>query len=233
RVADLSNPILQPWAKEELRKANDRALSGKPAYTPKERCWPIGVPGWMLYPVTPVYFLQTPNVVTMIWQEDHMVRHIYLTDKHSDQVKPSWFGESIGHYENGDTLVIDTIGFKPGPNAMIDNYGTPFSAQLHLVERIRLIDGAAATRAAEQAERDSGRVDVEMGGASIDPGYKGRGLQIYFTVDDPDVFTKPWSAQVTYRRSAGAWEERVCADNPHNYTTGADVPVPHATKPDF
>src|SRR5215471_20562889 len=41
RVADLSNPILQPWAREELRKANERALSGKAAYTPKERCWPI------------------------------------------------------------------------------------------------------------------------------------------------------------------------------------------------
>ena len=38
-----------------------------------------------------------------------MVRRIYLTDQHSESVKPSWFGESIGHYENGDTLVIDTV----------------------------------------------------------------------------------------------------------------------------
>ncbi|HMI97014.1 MAG TPA: hypothetical protein VK479_10925, partial [Micropepsaceae bacterium] len=36
RVADLTNPILQPWAKEELRKANERALSGKTVFTPKE-----------------------------------------------------------------------------------------------------------------------------------------------------------------------------------------------------
>src|SRR5712691_6534800 len=54
RVADLSNPILQPWAREALRKANERALSGRAAYTPKERCWPIGVPGFLLYPVFPV-----------------------------------------------------------------------------------------------------------------------------------------------------------------------------------
>src|SRR3569623_1328417 len=53
RVADLSNPILQPWAREELRKANERALSGKPAYTPKERCWPIGVPDFLIYQVFP------------------------------------------------------------------------------------------------------------------------------------------------------------------------------------
>ena len=45
----------------------------------------------------------------MIWEEDHMARHVYLTDKHSPIVMPSWFGESIGHYENGDTLVVDTI----------------------------------------------------------------------------------------------------------------------------
>jgi hypothetical protein len=42
RVADLSNPILQPWAREELRKLNERALTETLLPTPKERCWPIG-----------------------------------------------------------------------------------------------------------------------------------------------------------------------------------------------
>jgi hypothetical protein len=55
RVADVSNPILQPWARESLRKLNARAFSEPVFPTPKERCWPIGVPGWLLYPVTPVY----------------------------------------------------------------------------------------------------------------------------------------------------------------------------------
>src|SRR5262249_27715744 len=83
RVADISNPMLQPWAREELRKANEKALSGKAAYTPKERCWPIGMPGFLLYPVFPVYFLQTPKEVVLIWAEDHQVRHIYLNQPHS------------------------------------------------------------------------------------------------------------------------------------------------------
>src|ERR1700689_3407443 len=112
RVADLSNPILLPWTREALRKVNERALTALGMFTPKERCWPIGVPGFLLYPVTPVYFLQTPKEVVMIWEEDHMVRHVYLTDKHSPDVKPSWFGESIGHYEDGDTLVVDTIALN-------------------------------------------------------------------------------------------------------------------------
>jgi hypothetical protein len=139
RVADLNNPVLMPWVKDALKKANERAISGKPFFTPKERCWPIGVPGWLLYPVRPVYFLQTPKEVTMIWEEDHMVRHVYLTDKHSANVKPSWFGESIGHYENGDTLVVDTIGLND--RTFVDSYRTPHTTKIHVVERYRLVDG--------------------------------------------------------------------------------------------
>ena len=142
RVADLSNPILQPWAREELRKVNQRALTEIQLWTPKERCWPIGVPGWLVYPVRPLRFLQTPKQVVMIWEEDHMVRHVYLTDQHSPNVKPSWFGESIGHYENGDTLVVDTIGLNT--RTFIDNYRTPHTEQLHVVERYRIVDDGKA-----------------------------------------------------------------------------------------
>jgi hypothetical protein len=111
-------------------------------FTPKERCWPIGVPGFLLYPVFPIYFLQTPNEVVMIWEEDHMFRHVYLTDKHSPDVKPSWFGESIGHYENGDTLVVDTIGLNT--RTFVDSFRTPHTEQLHVVERFRIVDGGKA-----------------------------------------------------------------------------------------
>ena len=142
RVADLTNPILQPWTREALRKVNERALTAIVMFTPKERCWPIGVPGFMLYPVTPIYFLQTPKEVVMIWEEDHMVRHVYLTDRHSPDVKPSWFGESIGHYENGDTLVIDTIGLNT--RTFVDSFRTPHTEQLHVVERYRIVDGGKA-----------------------------------------------------------------------------------------
>ena len=55
---------------------------------------------------------------------------------HSTDVKPSWYGESVGHYENGDTLVIDTIGISP--KSYVDNYRTPHTDQLHVVERWKL-----------------------------------------------------------------------------------------------
>src|SRR6185369_716471 len=61
RVADLSNPILQSWAREELRKRNELILSGKPGYNRQVSCWPLGVPAYLLYPVIPIYFVQTPK----------------------------------------------------------------------------------------------------------------------------------------------------------------------------
>jgi hypothetical protein len=142
RYADLSNPILLPWTREELRQLNKRALSEIQLWTPKERCWPIGVPGWLLYPVRPHRFLQQPNQVVLIWEEDEMYRHVYLTDRHTPNLKPTWFGESIGHYENGDTLVIDTIGLNT--RTRVDSYQTPHSELLHVVERYRLVDNGEA-----------------------------------------------------------------------------------------
>ena len=94
------------------------------------------MPGWLLYPVRPVWFLQTPKVVTMIWEEDHMVRHIYLNVPHSANPKPSWFGESVGHYENGE-LVVDTIGLST-KMSFLDMFRTPHSEKLHVTERFKL-----------------------------------------------------------------------------------------------
>jgi hypothetical protein len=83
------------------------------------------VPGQLIYPFEPLFFIQTPNEVWLIWQRDHMVRRVFLTDEHSPNLKASWFGESIGHYENGDTLVVDTIGLSANPLSYIDNFRTP------------------------------------------------------------------------------------------------------------
>jgi hypothetical protein len=137
RVADLSNPILQPWAREHLRRVNERSLSGQVVAIPKERCWPVGVPAFLLLPATPVYFIQTPKEISMIWMQDHQVRRVYMDVPHAADVKPSWFGESVGRYE-GDTLVVDTIGISG--KSYVDNYQTPHTDQLHVVERFHMID---------------------------------------------------------------------------------------------
>ena len=128
QLADLDNPILQPWARDVLRKRNALVLSGKPANPPHASCWPVGVPGFLLRPMTQaMYFVQAPKVVVMILSSKQEVRHVYLTDRHSQNVKPSWYGESIGHYE-GDTLVVDTTGIDD--RTWVDEFGrrTPGSS---------------------------------------------------------------------------------------------------------
>jgi len=211
RVADLANPILQPWAREELRKANERALSGKPAYTPKERCWPIGVPGFLLYPVFPVYFLQAPKEVVMIWAEDHQVRHVYMNQPHSARVMPSWFGESIGRYE-GDTLVVDTVGMND--KTFVDSYRTPHTEKLHVVERFRMIDGGKAMEV---------KLHVEDPGAFTTPW---DAIQRYRRVDASGDKSDP-------RVPRDGLEEMACAENNGDILGEGLEPIPTADRPDF
>src|ERR1700693_5914411 len=74
----------------------------------------------------------------MIFSGNAEVRHIRLNASHSADPKPSWYGESVGHYE-GDTLIVDTIGLND--KTLIDNYGTPHTDKLHVVERFKMVDG--------------------------------------------------------------------------------------------
>jgi hypothetical protein len=139
RITNTKDPILKPWAAAEIEATNQEILSGKHPipFTAQSRCWPGGVPGQLLYPFEPFYVVQTPQEVWMIWQRDHMVRRIFLNREHSRNPKPSWFGESVGHYENGDTLVVDTIGLSTH-RSYIDNFRTPHSEKLHVVERFTI-----------------------------------------------------------------------------------------------
>ncbi|HEX3485236.1 MAG TPA: hypothetical protein VHT51_09255 [Micropepsaceae bacterium] len=146
-IVNAKDPVLKPWAAKEMQESNEELLSGKKklSFRAQSRCWPGGVPGQLLF-LEPVYFLQTQKEVVMLWQRNSLARHILLTEHHSPNVKPSWSGESIGHYENGDTLVVDTIGIKGGKYHFIDNFRTPHSDKLHVVERFTVApDGKSLT----------------------------------------------------------------------------------------
>jgi hypothetical protein len=139
RISNWRDPVLKPWAAAQMKASNEETLSGKvqSPFTAQSRCYPGGVPGQLLYPAEPMYFIQTPKVVYMIWQRDHMVRRVFMTDKHSETVKPSWFGESIGQYEADGALVIDTIGLQT-KNSYIDNFRTPHTEKLHVTEKFTI-----------------------------------------------------------------------------------------------
>jgi len=121
---------------------------------------------------------------------------------------------------------------KVGRVTMVDRYGTPQSEAMHLVERYRFIDVKAAQDAMTFHERRVGRGPGAPGTGPYDPN-AARALQLTYTVEDPNVFTTPWSAQITYRRSMVPWAEQVCAENIVEYWPGMNIGVPRADKPDF
>ena len=204
KIADVSNPILQPWAAEQMKKANDAVLAGKVGFTARSRCWPHGVPGFLLYPVHPIFFIQTAKEVLMTWGQDFQLRHVYLNQPHSTHPKPSWYGESVGHYENGDTLVVDTIGLND--KTYVDNYRTPHTTQLHVVERFQIVDGGKSLDV---------KVRVEDPGAFTMPW---NAVQHYRR--DSRVGEVPL-------------HEMVCAENNEDHFQQGLVPIPQADKSDF
>jgi hypothetical protein len=232
-VGDYTNPILKPNAAEVVKMHGEMELRGVVSPTPTIQCWPEPVP--YIFNGVAMQMLQQPDKIIFLYPNDHQVRYVRMNETHTAQVTPSWYGDSVGHYE-GDTLVIDTVGIKVGPFAMVDMYGTPHTQALHVVERYKLLDYEAAKEAEDRGERENRRLPSSDPGFAPNPNYKGKGLQLQFTVEDEGVFTMPWSAAVTYRRPLsplGEWPESVCAENPHKYNTEKDPDVPTANKPDF
>ena len=220
QLADLNNPILQPWARDVVRKRNELVRAGKPANPPHASCWPVGVPGFLLRPMTQaMYFVHGPREVVMILSSKQEIRHIYLTDKHSPNVKPSWYGESIGHYE-GDTLVVDTIGIDE--RTWVDGFGTPHTKQLHVVERFRLIEGGKVLEA---------NVHVEDPGAFTAPW---NGIQRFRQYEAAVRQMAVENIAQLASAPEGPLTEQICADNPTSFFANQDArPIPQDDAPDF
>ena len=218
-IGDLDAPILQPWARDQMSLRNERILAGKTGFSRQASCWPIGTPGFLLYPVQPVYFIQTPKEVVMVWQADHQIRHVYLNVPHSAHPAPSWFGESIGHYE-GDTLVVDTIGIST--RTFVDNFETPHTDQLHTIERFRMTENGMRLEAA---------LHVEDPGAFTTP-WNAR--QTYRRVEPGVAEPKEDFNPLSSTGIAGPILESSCAENP-NGLFGAEgaLPIPQTEMPDF
>jgi hypothetical protein len=232
-VGDYSSPILKPNAAEIVKRHGEIELSGTAAPNPSNQCLPMSPP--YILQRQQIQLLQQEHQLTILYAEDHQVRRVRLNAQHPARVVPSWYGDSIGHFE-GDTLVVDTVGIKVGRHSMIDSYGTPYSEALHLIERYRLIDYDEGRAAAARSERENRRLLADSltgNGVGIDTEYMGKALQVEFTVEDANVFTMPWSATTTYWRASGGWMERACAENVNEYYAGQTEAVPTAKAPDF
>ncbi len=226
-VGDYKNPILQPWAAEIVRKSGEKSLAGITFPNPSNQCWPMPMPFTLKNFVVEV--LQAKDIVTLLYANpQHDVRRIRLNASHLKPLTPSWYGDSVGHYE-GDALVVDTVGVKTDrPYAMQDLFGTPYTDKLHIVERYRLRDYEDVKDAIERNKKENWMFIGDVWSQ-----HRGKFLQVQVTVEDKGVFTAPFTATLTYVPNPGPLEESICAENTHEYYSNKDSDVPKADKPDF
>jgi hypothetical protein len=101
---------------------------------PQANCLPLPPPRATPYPWRMVV---TPTHAFFLYEMYHY-RQVFMDGrKHPEELDPSWYGHSIGWWE-GDTLVVDTIGFND--KTWFDNRGNRHSEKLHLVERFTRTD---------------------------------------------------------------------------------------------
>src|SRR3984885_6277264 len=227
-VGDYSNPILQPWAAQVVKKFGEMSLAGIVYGNPSNQCWPM--PMLFIYKQGTVRIIQQPDKVLLIYTGPSTdVRRVRLNDRHPEPLTPSWYGDSVGHYE-GDTLVVDTVGVKTNrPYAMIDLFGTPYTKSLHVVERYRLREYDDVKDAIERNKKENWLLNGDVFSK-----HRGKFLQLHLTIEDEGVFTTPWTSTITYVPGPDVLGEVVCADNVRQYYYDrSDTDVPRTEKPDF
>jgi hypothetical protein len=143
--AKSEEPEMQPWAEEKYKAARvgrDQNEFARQDWDPTfSGCMPQGPTDLMLDQARIFELRQFPDEVLLLFDEDHLVRRIYLDGRGHPEGSPStWMGHSIGKYE-GDTLVVDTVGLNDKTG--IDRLGHPHSDALHFVERIRRVSPKA------------------------------------------------------------------------------------------
>jgi hypothetical protein len=127
-----------PAALELLPEAARLAQTADLKKDPWKMCQPVGPFRMMAKDQTKIELVQVNGMVVMLFEDlSHgMMRTIYLKRGHRSKPEETWLGDSVGRWE-GDTLVIDTIGFND--QTWLNDEGAPHGEALHLVERIRPI----------------------------------------------------------------------------------------------
>jgi hypothetical protein len=155
---------------------------------PRAFCMPSGFPSAFLGPY-PIQIVQTPRYLVMVTEFMRVTRIIPLDGRpHLTNIEPTFYGDPVGHWE-GDTLVIDSRNYK---RWSLDDwyYQNPKEYRMH----------SDALRTIERLRR----TDMNT-------------IAYQFTVDDPKIFTRPWSVDWEMKLHP-EWEqtglyEMVCNEN--------------------
>jgi len=126
----LEQPELQPWAEALVRERILNQIKDKPS----ARCWPDGEPFVGLFPTK---IVQTPTVLVSLVEDVIAAHQVFLDGRgHPGDLEPGWLGHSIGKWD-GDTLVIDTVGFNDKTWLFVV---VPHTEKLHQTIRLRRPD---------------------------------------------------------------------------------------------
>jgi hypothetical protein len=147
-----------------------------------------------------MWVVQTDKEILFVQELDQQTRHIYMNVPHSAHPKPSWYGESVGHFEDGE-LVVDTIGMND--KSFVDNYRTPHTDQIHVVERFKMVDGGKALQVTATVD-DPGAYN--MAWSAVQRWKRGPERQVL---------------------------EQICAENSEEFYNYSVVPMPQTKTPDF
>src|SRR5215467_9910572 len=238
-VDDYMNPILRPEAAAVVKQRGEMSASGHDFPDPSNQCATQSAP-YLFTIQLGMQLLQRKDDIVILYNNNQQVRHVLLNSAHPRNLKPTTTGDSVGHYE-GDTLVVDTVGIKLMPWTTADRFGTPQSDMMHVIERYRLIGANEAQDALMQQEKRDGCVCGgegrsafvrPNGAAQVDAMYD-KGLRVEVRVEDPKVYTTPWTAHVTYMHVKRNWTETVCAENNTDVLHQGFEHVPTAAQADF
>ena len=219
-VVGVNPPPLKPEYDKEWRASILAAQRGAPINDPMADCkWP-GMPA-ILASTMPQEFLILPDRVVILYELMSQVRRIFTDGTPvPEDVDFSYNGFSTGRWE-GDTLVVDTIAITT--RTFIDDYQTPHTDKLHVVERYRLIDGGKAMEVS---------LHVEDEGAFTTPW---NAIQRYRRAE-PGVVERDVPVQNDATSAVGnasPLQEGYCADMRTRFDFEKDEPIPQANKPDF
>jgi hypothetical protein len=122
---------LQPWAAELVKKR----VADNDKDNPDAHCLPMGFMQFHNHP-EPRKIVQTPGAIYIIYEANSGLRQIYMDGRTlpGKDADPWWYGYSVGHWE-GDTLVVETTGFRDG--IWLDIDGNPLTDQAKVTERFR------------------------------------------------------------------------------------------------
>lgn len=124
---------LRPWA-AELKAQRVADLSRD---NPDAHCLPMGNMQFHTHP-QPRKMIQTPDLLLILYEGNAGIRQIFLDGRPlPEDPQPWWYGYSTGHWE-GDTLVVETTGFRDG--GWLDINGSPLTDQGRMIERYRRLD---------------------------------------------------------------------------------------------